>query len=69
MRAPAAPHERLSLNLAALLASRFVALAVTGAAKRRVLDAAATPGPPTDLPVRALLAARQVPVTVYWAPE
>lgn len=69
MRAPAPPHERLSLNLAALLASRWIALAVTGAAKRRVLDAAATRGRVEDLPVRALLGVHQVPVTVYWSPD
>lgn len=69
MRAPAPPHERLSLNLAALLESRWIALAVTGATKRRVLDAAATRGRAEDLPVRALLATKGVPVTVYWAPD
>jgi 6-phosphogluconolactonase len=68
MRAPVAPHERISLNLAALLQARRVFLLVTGAAKRELLLAAAHRSPHPPYPVATLLAQRSPAPEVYWAP-
>ena len=67
MQAPSAPVQRLSLNLAALRATRRLMLFVTGTAKRELLQAAAAGADPLRLPVAALL--QQWPeVEVFWAP-
>jgi 6-phosphogluconolactonase len=68
MRAPVPPHERLSLNLSALLDARRIGLLIVGDAKRAVLERARSDGPAAELPVRALLRQNRVPVTVYWSP-
>ena len=54
--------KRLSLTLAALLDSRWIALLIRGQPK---LDRARAPG---ALPVAALLAQTKVPVELFWAP-
>lgn len=63
-----APFDRLSLNWRALLAARAVILVVTGAPKRRVIEAALAGA---DLPVATLLAGAGVPapppMTIYWS--
>jgi len=63
-----APHPRLSLSLQALLNSRDIVLMISGAAKRRVLEAALGDGPVEELPVRAILRQTATPVSVFWAP-
>ncbi|HEX7012411.1 MAG TPA: 6-phosphogluconolactonase [Steroidobacteraceae bacterium] len=62
------PHARVSLNLAALLDSRRIVLHIEGDTKWQVYQQARQPGPPAELPVRAILQQREVPVDVYWAP-
>ncbi len=59
------PRERITLTRRALLDSRWIVLHIGGEAKWRVLEQAAQPGPVADLPVRAVLQQRQVPVHVY----
>lgn len=63
-----APFPRLSLNMAALLATKALILVVTGAEKRSTLDAAAAGA---DLPVATLLDQAARPggpaVTIYWS--
>lgn len=66
--APVAPQSRLSLTLAALLDTDLLALHITGAAKRAVLDRAQQPGSELDLPVRALLRQQRTALEVYHAP-
>ena len=68
MRAPVAPLERLSLNLAALARTRQLSLLVTGAEKLALLGEAAGRPPVAAHPVTALLAVRQPEVEVLWAP-
>lgn len=68
MRSPVAPHERLSLNLKALLNSRRILIFLLGEAKLRTYAAACAPGPVAQMPVRAVLRQRRVPVEVVWAP-
>jgi 6-phosphogluconolactonase len=63
-----APHARLSLNLAALLDARRIVVHVEGDAKWAVYQRARTPGTAAELPVRAVLQQKEVPVDVYWAP-
>lgn len=63
-----APHARVSLNLAALLDSRRIVLHIEGDAKWAVYQRALTPGAPAELPIRAILQQKEVPVDVYWSP-
>jgi len=68
MVAPVAPQARMSLNLAALLDSRRIGVLIMGSGKWATYERAAGSGPVSEMPVRALLRQRQVPVTVYWSP-
>lgn len=63
-----APHARVSLNLAALLDSRRIVLHIEGDAKWQVYQRARAPGSPAEMPVRAILQQKEVPVDVYWCP-
>lgn len=62
---PEAPFDRLSLNLAALTATRELILVIRGAPKRAVL-AAAIAGE-SDLPIVGLIEAASQPVHVFWS--
>lgn len=68
VHAPAAPAQRVSLNLAALLQSRELFLLVTGERKWALIEEALGAAPSRNLPVSALLLQRSVPLTVYWSP-
>ncbi len=69
MEPQAAPHHRLSLNLAALLHSRRICLQISGAQKWRVYQRARAAGPAADMPVRAVLRQGAVPIDVYWCED
>jgi 6-phosphogluconolactonase len=62
-----ARHPRVSLTLAALMDARLIFLSFAGTAKREVFERAMQPGPPEDLPIRAVLRQNAVPVDVYWS--
>lgn len=64
---PVAPQMRISLNLAALLQARRITLLFTGAAKRAVYERALAGTDAMQMPVRAVLLQRRVPVSVYWS--
>ncbi len=68
MTAPSSPRARLSLNLRALLDSRRIALLIVGQAKWATYERARARGPAVDMPVRALLAQQNVPLSIYWSP-
>jgi len=68
VRPSTAPHPRLSLSLAALLASRRIVLYITGEEKWRVYRRALAEGPAEELPIRAVLRGAESPVEVVWAP-
>jgi len=68
MRAPSAPVERLSLNLAALRQARRIFLLVSGAGKHELLMQAARVGADGQWPVSALLGLRHPVTEVFWAP-
>ncbi|MGB3290172.1 MAG: 6-phosphogluconolactonase [Burkholderiaceae bacterium] len=62
---PSAPHERISMTLAALLQTRRIMLAVAGPAKRAVFDQACRQATPA-MPVSYVIAQTGVPFDVYW---
>lgn len=70
---PEAPFARVSLTLPRLLRARVIHLVVTGEAKRRVLRQAQQQGDGAaafedQLPVAALLHARDHHVRIHWSP-
>ncbi|RZU98656.1 6-phosphogluconolactonase [Spiribacter vilamensis] len=67
-RAADPPYERLSLTLATLLSSRWVALLINGSAKWAALETAIERQDAQASPVYALLNQRQVAVNVFYAP-
>ena len=67
MISPTAPQARLSLNLAALLDSRRIVILITGESKWLTYSAACGPGAEAQMPVRAVLRQRRVPVDVVWS--
>ena len=60
--------ERITLALPALLASRFIALLVTGEEKLSTLANAGSGSDVMQMPIRAILQAATPPVHVYWCP-
>lgn len=68
MRAPVAPHERLTLNLSALIDARDILVSSTGEAKWEVYQSALRQGSVLNLPIRAVLRQKKAPVGFYWSP-
>jgi 6-phosphogluconolactonase len=66
--APVEPRARLSLTLPTLLDTDLLVLHVTGDSKLATLQRASCPGSVLDMPVRALLEQRRVPLEIYHAP-
>lgn len=66
--APNHPQARLTLTLATLLESRWIALHIAGERKWQVLNEAVKTNDPMQHPVAALLAQRHVPVHIYFSP-
>ena len=62
-----ASHRRISMNLAALLHARYIAILIQGAHKRAVLEAARDGASPLAFPIAAILQQSRVPVGVYWS--
>jgi len=65
---PAAPHDRMTLTLPALLNSRRIFVHIVGEKKRQVYETAIAGESPEDMPIRAILNQKRVPVTIWWAP-
>ena len=68
VNALATPHARVSLNLAALLDARRIVIHIEGESKWQVYQRARVPGSAAELPVRAVLHQKEVPVDVFWSP-
>ena len=64
---PSAPHQRMTLSLAALLRTDNIYLHITGEAKLDVLQQAATPGSEEELPIRSVLYRAEPPLQTYYA--
>ena len=62
---PAAPHQRLSLSLSAILASRLIMLPITGPAKQATYRSALGAGPVEAMPIRAILRQAATPVELW----
>lgn len=65
---PEAPVARVTLSRAAMTSARALMIAITGDAKRQVLEAAIEQGPSSAYPVGRILADVELPVDVHWAP-
>jgi len=66
---PDAPFARWTLSRSAVADCRCAVLAITGARKRAVLEAALSPGRSEEqAPIRALIAALGPRLTVFWTP-
>lgn len=68
MRSESVPHERLSLNLSALLGSSHISVLILGEQKLRVYRTACSGRSIEEMPIRAILHQERVPVEVIWAP-
>jgi len=68
IRPPAAPHERMTLTLPAILASRQLILHLQGDEKKKVLARAQEEGAAEAMPIRYILRQKTTPMAVYWSP-
>jgi 6-phosphogluconolactonase len=66
VHAASAGEPRLTLSLARIIDSGFIALHIEGDDKRTAFDGAVAPGP--RKPIRAVLDAAPKPIEVFWAP-
>jgi 6-phosphogluconolactonase len=64
---PVAPHDRMTLSLAALLRASNIYLHVTGETKWKVLRRAGEPGEVRELPVRSVLFKSGPPVEIFYS--
>ena len=67
MRAPGGAGPRLGLTFAALMQARRILLLFSGPEKLRVFERALAAGPVEEMPIRAILRQRAVPVEVLCA--
>lgn len=63
-----APVARVTLSLAAITTARALMIAVTGNAKRAVIETAIKQGRASPYPVGRALAGTDLPVDIHWAP-
>jgi 6-phosphogluconolactonase len=64
---PEAPVARVTLSRAAIVASKALMIAITGQAKRDVLEAAIEQGASSPYPVGRILADVELPVDIHWS--
>jgi 6-phosphogluconolactonase len=62
-------HERLSLNLSALLQSAHISVLILGDEKLRLYRMACSGRSVEEMPIRGILHQERVPVEVVWAPN
>jgi 6-phosphogluconolactonase len=65
---PEAPVARVTLTIAALVATRFLVLTITGEKKRAVTERAIGDGFLSSLAIGRVLASARAPVEIYWSP-
>lgn len=63
-----APVARVTLTRAAMVTARALTLAVTGQAKRDVIEQAIAQGPSSAYPIGRVLADVELPVDIHWSP-
>ncbi|MDG2532601.1 6-phosphogluconolactonase [Sphingomonas sp. HITSZ_GF] len=64
---PEAPVARVTLSRAAIVSARALMIAITGEAKKEVLEAAIDQGASSNYPVGRVLADVELPVDIHWA--
>lgn len=64
---PEAPVARVSLSRAAIVSARALMIAVTGDAKKQVIEDAIKQGPASSYPIGRILADVELPVDIHWA--
>jgi 6-phosphogluconolactonase len=64
---PEAPVARVTLSRAAIVSARALMIAITGQAKRDVLESAIAQGASSNYPVGRILADVELPVDVHWS--
>ncbi len=65
---PEAPVARVTLSRQGIVTARALLLAVTGAAKRKVIEDAIKQGAGSPYPIGRVLADVELPVDIHWAP-
>lgn len=65
---PEAPVARVTLSRQGIVTARALLLAVTGAAKRKVIEDAIKEGAGSPYPIGRVLADVELPVDIHWAP-
>ncbi len=63
-----APVARVTLTRAAILSARTILIAITGQAKRDLLEQAIKDGQSSKLPIGRVLAECDQPIDIHWAP-
>lgn len=63
---PEAPVARVTLTRSAIVSARAVMIAVTGQAKRDVIERAINDGPMSPYPIGRVLADTELPVDIHW---
>ena len=63
-----APVARVTLTRAAILSARTILIAITGQAKRDLLEQAIKDGHSSKLPIGRVLAECDQPIDIHWAP-
>ncbi len=64
---PEAPVARVTLSRASIASARALMIAVTGDAKRKVLEDAIRQGPSSAYPIGRVLADVELPIDIHWA--
>ena len=64
---PEAPVARVSLSRQAIVTARALMIAVTGDAKRKVIEDAISEGAGSPYPIGRVLADAELPVDIHWA--
>ena len=65
---PEAPVPRVTLSREGIVTARALLIAVTGQAKRDVIEQAIKQGPSSPYPIGRVLADAELPVDIHWAP-
>ncbi len=65
---PEAPVARVTLSRRSIVTARALMIAVTGDAKRRVIEDATKEGASSPYPIGRILADVELPVDIHWAP-
>lgn len=66
---PEAPVARVTLSREGIVTARALMIAISGADKRRVLEAAIEQGPSSRYPIGRVLADAELPVDIHWSAE